>query len=99
MRLRHYQGRVRSRSGDSKGDKIKVRDLLRQIEDCRDDYGDDFLDWSVFTEQLDITDRQSKKTNPQWKWLTDSEGWEYIECAGFWTIFSEEKAFTINVNY
>lgn len=78
---------------------MKVMDLLQQIEDCRKEYGDEFLGWSIFTEQLDGIDKQSKKTNPQWKWLTDSEGWEYIECAGFCTIFSKEKAITINVNY
>ena len=78
---------------------MKVRGLLEEIEQCQSEYGDEFLDWDVFTEQLNETDKQAKKANPQWRWLTDSEEWEYIECAGFWTKFVKEKAFTINVNF
>ncbi len=78
---------------------MKVGDLLAEIIDCQDEYGDGFLDWDVYTEQIDPIDRQYKKNNPQWKWITDSEDWEYLECAGFWTKFPKEKIFTINVNF
>lgn len=78
---------------------MKVSELLDEIQRCNKEYGEDFLNWDVYTEQLDDCDKEQKRENPQWKWLKDSEGWEYIECAGFWTIFLKEKAFTINVNY
>ena len=78
---------------------MEVKDLIKQIEDCKKDYGDDFLDWEVYTEQIDEGDKKDKKSNPQWHWIKDSGDWEYIECAGFWTKFPKERIFTINVNY
>ena len=78
---------------------MKVKDLLGEINSCLGEYGDEFLEWDVFVEQLGELDREMKKENPQWRWLTDDEGWEYIECAGFWGKFIKEKAFTVNVNY
>ena len=81
---------------------MKVRDLLEEIKSCQSEYGDDFLDWEVYTEQIDEVDKKTKKGESfgeRWKWLKDSQGWEYIECAGFWTKFIKEKVFTINVNY
>ena len=81
---------------------MKVRDLLEEIKSCQSEYGDDFLDWEVYTEQIDEADKRIKRGEGfggRWKWLKDSEGWEYIECAGFWTKFLKEKVFTINVNY
>jgi len=78
---------------------MKVRDLLEEINQDRKEYGDEFLDWEVYTEQLDETDKRMKKTNLQWKWITDSEEWQYCECAGWWTKFPKEKVFTININY
>ena len=77
---------------------MKVKNLLEEIEQCKKDYPD-FLEWDVYTEQVFEIDKQFKKSSPGWKWLTGSEGWEYLECAGFWTKFPEEKVFTINVNY
>ncbi len=78
---------------------MKVRDLLQQIADCRKEFGDDFLDWEVFTEQICEQDKLFKKSSPAWKFITDSQGWEYLECTGFWTKFPDKKIFTINVNY
>lgn len=77
---------------------MKVKDLIQEIEDCKQRYHN-FLEWDIYTEQINEIDKQSKRINPQWKWLKDGEGWEYIECAGFWTKFPKEEAFTINVNY
>ena len=77
---------------------MKVKDLINEIEKCEEEY-DDFLEWDVYTEQLDEVDKTAKKNNPQWKRVNDSEEWEYFECAGFWTKFLDEKIFTINVNY
>ncbi len=77
---------------------MKVKDLLEEIKRGEKDYPD-FLEWEVYTEQLYEEDKQAKRANPQWKWVKDSEDWEYIECAGFWTRFPDGKIFTINVNY
>jgi hypothetical protein len=81
---------------------MKVKDLLGEIERCREEYGDEFLEWRVYTEQIDEEDKKIKKGTGfggNWKWLKDSEDWEYIECVGFWTKFEKEKAFTINANF
>ena len=83
---------------------MKVRDLLEEIERERVEYGEEFLDWQVYTEQLDEFDKNRKRTRAEstggkWGRINDSEGWEYFECAGFWTKFAKEKIFTINVNY
>jgi hypothetical protein len=79
---------------------VKVKDLIQELENCKKDYGDEFLDWEIATEQLDDEDKQFKKeTDKTWKWLKDREGWEYIVCGGFWTKFKKEKVFTINVNF
>jgi hypothetical protein len=80
---------------------MKVKDLIEEIETQRLEYGDDFLDWDVYTEQIWDDDRLSKTEGLQksWRKVTDSEGWEYFECVGFWTKFPDKKIFTINVNY
>ena len=83
---------------------MKVKDLIEEIEDCRKEYGDDFLEWDVYTEQIHEIDKQHKRdttesTGKKWGRLTDSEDWEYFECAGFWTNFPDKRIFTINVNY
>ena len=91
---------------------MKVKDLLKEIEGCKKDYGEDFLEWDVYTEQLNEYDKSVKRgeenpfkdrsgdwTQGDWGKLKDSEGWEYFQCAGFWTKFPDKKAFTVNVNY
>lgn len=83
---------------------MKIKDLLEAIGDCQKKYGDGFLEWDVYTEQLDEFDKKVKRnqiesTGKKWGYLKDSEDWEYFRCAGFWTEFPKEKAFTINVNY
>ena len=77
---------------------MKVKDLIAEIEECKKDYPD-ILKWDVYTEQVCEEDKKTKKVNPQWKWLTDSEEFEYLGCHGFWTKFPKEKVFTININY
>ena len=83
---------------------MKIKDLVKEIDECKEEYGDEFLEWNVYTEQIHEFDKQSKRdrvesTGKKWGRLEDSEGWEYFQCAGFWTKFPKEKAFTINVNY
>ena len=75
------------------GATMKVRDLLSEIERCKEEFGKGFLDWDVYTEQIGLDE------HPDWKWLKDSEDWDYIECCGFWTKFPKEKVFTVNVNF
>ena len=80
---------------------MKVKDLLEEIDRCKAQYAD-FLEWDIYTEQIDEGDKNTKRGTGfggNWKWLKDSEDWEYFECAGFWTKFEKEKVFTINVNY
>lgn len=77
---------------------MKVRDLVEEINRCQEEFPD-FMDWDVYTEQIDEKDKEYKKCEQKWDWVTDSEEWEYFECAGFFTKFPDRKIFTINVNY
>ena len=78
---------------------MKVKDLLEEILENQKRYGIDFLDWEVYTEQCDEDDKKYKRAQQDWKTIIDSEGWEYFECAGFWTKLKNDKIFTVNVNY
>ena len=81
---------------------MKVQDLIVELDRCKNEIGDDFLNWSVYTEQICEADKAIKKGKGfggNWEWVCDSEDWEYFECAGFWTKFPDKKIFTINVNY
>jgi len=79
---------------------MKVKDLIDEIERCKKEY-DNFLEWDVYTEQINSMDKVAKTSGLQKNWgkLRDGEEWEYFECAGFWTKFPDKKIFTINVNY
>jgi len=80
---------------------MKVKELINEIEECKEKYSD-FLEWDIYTEQIEESDKTTKKGSGfggNWKWVTDGDDWEYIECAGFWTKFPDKKIFTINVNY
>lgn len=78
---------------------MKVKDLLEEINRCKKEYGDEFLDWDVYTEQLGKNDKSQKKNSGTWNIVKDAEKCKYFECVGFWTIFPRKKIFTINVNY
>ena len=83
---------------------MKVRDLLKEIEGCKKEYGKDFLDFDIYTEQVEGKDKKYKKKSSEkggqdWETIKDSEGCEYFRCHGYHTIFVKEKIFTINVNY
>lgn len=83
---------------------MKVIDLLEEIKSCRKEYGEDFLDWDVYTEQCTAGDKQFKRKSqvrggPGWENINDGEGWEYFKCHGFWTKYPKKKVFTVNVNY
>ena len=78
---------------------MKVADLLKEIQNCEKYYGPEFLNWEVYIEVIQKSDLGYKKKGGQWKFIKDSENWEYIEGAGFNTKSEKEKIFTINANY
>jgi hypothetical protein len=81
---------------------MKVRDLIEELEKCKTEYGEDFLDWDVYTEQLDEMDKNCKLDmgfGGNWETVTDSDEWLYFMCHGYWTKFPKKRIFTINVNY
>ncbi len=75
---------------------MKVKDLLDKIEREKEK-SLSFLEWDVYTEQLDEVQKQSLKA--EGNSFTDSEDWEYYKCFGFWTMDRKNKRFTVNVNY
>lgn len=78
---------------------MKVKDLLKEINAGKKEYKD-FLDFDVYIQVVEgdnLKDKKRKDNN--WKFIEDSEHWEYIECAGFHTTFPKEKIFTINADY
>ena len=76
---------------------MKVRDLLETIEKRKKDFPD-ILDWDIYIQVVNEENYESKKRS-NWKFINDSEDWEYIECAGWHTYFKEEKVLTINADY
>lgn len=79
---------------------MTVGSLLKEIKRCQKLYGKDFLNWEVYTEQIDSADKKYKKGPQKWDWIKgSSDGWEHFDCAEFNTIFKDKKIFTINVNF
>ena len=93
---------------------MKVKDLLKEINKYKKSIGKDFLEYDVYTEQLNEKDKNFKrkwlknrkdihchhKDNGQgWEFIKDSEDWEYFKCYGYNTVFKKQKIFTINVNF
>lgn len=74
---------------------MKVKDLLFEIKKRQEEYGEEFLEWDVYTEQLD---EDVKKQN-NYEYIICNENWEYYKCYGFWTKIPKKKIFTININY
>lgn len=77
---------------------MKVKDLLKVIEQNRGEYPY-FLEWDVYTEQLEEDDKIMKVERGNWETWVDSEEWTYFKCHGFNTLHPGKKIFTINVNY
>ena len=77
---------------------MKVKDLLEEITRCKKELGDSFLEWDIYTEQLEEGDKKMKAED-KWGKVTDGDDWEYYHCAGFWTKFPDKKIFTVNVNF
>lgn len=80
---------------------MKVRDLLKELHDTQMQYGEKFLDWDIYTEQITEDDKKYKrdKKGQKWEIVTDGDDWEYFKCHGFNTKMPKQKIFTINVNY
>lgn len=83
---------------------MKIKDLLKYIEEYKEKYGEEVLEYDIYTEQIREDDKIIKKrTNEdgrqEWETIKDSEQWEYFKCFGYNTVFKKEKIFTINVNY
>lgn len=78
---------------------MKVKDLMEELERCKKEYGDSFLDWDIYTEQME----EIQKKNKSWERFVSHDisglDWEYFKCHGFWTKAPKDKIFTINVNY
>jgi hypothetical protein len=76
---------------------MTVKDLMEAIENGVEMYGDEFLSWNVYTEQLTEPDKEYEKQ--EYPPVVDDEGWEYYRCFGFNTYMPRIKIFTVNVNY
>lgn len=77
---------------------MKIKDLESEIKRCKKEYPD-FLEWEVYTEQLDEEDQRYKRNWQDWGIIGDSDTWAYFKCEGTFTKFPKKKIFTINVNY
>jgi hypothetical protein len=76
---------------------MKVKDLFVMIHSNIKEYGKDFLEWDVYTEQIsEKQKRAERKTGGSFK---DGDEFEYFRCDGFWTTCPRERRFTVNVNY
>ena len=76
---------------------MKIKDLLKEIAKCKRLYGKDFINWDVYTEQLDGEDKRYKMSWQSWGVVGDSKG-TYFKCKGSFTKFMDKRIFTINVN-
>lgn len=77
---------------------MTVKELRDEIDRCELEYGKDFLNWNVYTEQLESRDKTYKRKGG-WEHFKDGDDWEYFECFGFSTKVPNKKIFTVNVNY
>lgn len=46
----------------------KVRALLKKIEEARKEYGDEVLDWGIYSEQCSESDKECKTVGQQSNW-------------------------------
>jgi hypothetical protein len=77
---------------------MKVKDILKELHDYQMEFGKDFLEWDIYTEQCTEEDKEYKRLG-MWKTFTCHDDWEYFETAGFMTLVPSEKRISINVNY
>jgi len=78
---------------------MKIKDLIKELKDCQKEYGKDFLEWDIYTEQLNGEDQRYKRNWQDWGIVGDSDTWAYFKCEGNFTKFVDKKIFTININY
>lgn len=81
-----------------------LQSILKTIDNLRDRYGDDILEYDVYLEQCDEADKSYKrsKLGQNWDILNKKEfndNWEYFKCLGSVGISPEDKAIFISVNF
>lgn len=76
---------------------MKVKELLETIEKRKEE-NPDILDWDIYIQVVHGYNLEDKKSS-NWKFIKDSEDWEYIQCAGYNTFFIKDKILTINADY
>ncbi len=95
------------------GERMKVKILLEELSKCRKEYGDDFLEWDIYVEQMGFYEGETKpidnfkKRISNWKQYSpveDGDGWLYLKTeddGGFaWCgKWPKDKIFTMQVNF
>lgn len=92
---------------DGFGTGMKVRHLIKMLNEYREEYGDDFLDWDVYLEQCTEDDKEYKRGEQEWdikrspEYKDDPEEFwnEYFAVLGGIGRCEKDKCITINVNY
>lgn len=92
---------------DGFGSGMKVKHLIKQLNQYREEYGDDFDNWTVYVEQCDEDDKRYKRTKQKWDIVKSpdypddpEEFWdEYFGVSGGIGRSPREKYITLNVNY
>lgn len=92
---------------DGFGYGMKVKHLIKLLNEYRNEYGDDFDNWVVYLEQCSEGDKEYKRTKQDWAIIKSpdrgddpEELWdEYFGVCGGIGRCKEKKYITINVNY
>lgn len=92
---------------DGFGSGMKVKHLIKLLNEYRQEYGDDFDNWSVYFEQCDEGDKNYKRGEQNWEIVKSPEyendperEWnEYFRVYGGVGRCKKKKYITINVNY
>lgn len=85
---------------------MKVKELIDELDNCKKEYGKDFLNWDIYVEWIDAyrngkfqkKEFEKRKKNG-WKFVKDGDNWYYINQAGYNTKMPKDKIFTVNVNF
>lgn len=89
------------------GSGMKVKHLIKELNEYRKEYGDDFDNWVVYLEQCTESDKKYKRTEQKWDIVKSpdyrddpEELWdEYFGVCGGIGRCKDKKYITINVNY
>jgi hypothetical protein len=92
---------------------MKVKHLLKEIEEQRKEYGEDFLEWDIYVEQMGFWKGRGKpidnfkKEISNWKDykpVEDGDNWLYLRAEDSGDMawcgkWPKEKILTIQVNF